>query len=268
MWNAGCGLVCQRLPESERLCAAPDWPRVRRFCRRFHMQKAWCHCAICGHAPPNRVELKTPSGDHRRCWRTNVWLLLLLFFHLKDFRLHFRGCWASPYVCVDSHPHLTALDTLVSAVEQQTGAQQVGLGLHVARVCVEASLWEQQRSVPPVVAVRLLARSPVCVQARVGAPIPVEGHRRRASVQCHPREEALLYQLGPHCRPWVAAPVIRPEGNGERLAFIHQRRQGFLRIDWRGDQMKVSWNHWHGGSAVFAGANAHSVLPENSQLAI
>lgn len=143
-------------------------------------------------------------------------------------------------MCVDSHPHLTALDTLVSAVEHQTGAQQVRLGLHVARICVEASLRKQQRSVPPVVAVRLLTWSPVCVQARVGVPIPVEGHRRRASVQCHPWMEALLYQLWPHCRSSVAAPVIRPKGDGEWLPFIHQRRQGFFRVNWRGNQMKVS----------------------------
>lgn len=142
-------------------------------------------------------------------------------------------------MCMDSHPHLTALDTLVSAVEHQTGAQQVRLGLHIVGVCVHASLREQQRSsLPPVVAVRLLAQSPVSVQGRLGAPVPVEGHRRRAPVQLHARMEALLHQLGPQPRPRVAAPIIRPEGNGERLSLIHQRRQGFLRINWRVEQMK------------------------------
>lgn len=133
----------------------------------------------------------------------------------------------------DPLPHLTALDTFVSFAEHQPGTQQVRLGLHGVGVCVQGPLPEQQRgSVPPVVAVRLFRQSPVCVHARVGAAVPVEGHRRRAPVQVHAGLEALLHQLGPQPRRRVAAPVIRPEGNGERLALIHQRRQGFLRIDW------------------------------------
>lgn len=141
---------------------------------------------------------------------------------------------------MDPLPHLTALDTFVSAVEHQTGAQQVRLGLHGVDVRVQAPLPEQQRgSVPPVVAIRILVcQSPVYVHGRMDAAVPVEGHRCRAPVQVHAGLEALLHQLGPQPRRRVDAPIIGPEGNGERLALIHQRRQGFLRIDWMGERMK------------------------------
>lgn len=142
---------------------------------------------------------------------------------------------------MDPLPHLAALDTFVSAVEHQTGTQQVRLGLHGVDVRVQAPLPEQQRgSVPPVVAIRLLGQSPVRVHGRVDAAVPVEGHRCRAPVQVHAGLDALLHQLGPQPRRRVAAPIIGPEGNGERLALIHQRRQGFLRIAWMGARMKFS----------------------------
>lgn len=51
-----------RVPESARLCAAPGWLRDRRFCRRSRTRTAWCHCATCGRAPPNRAGSKTPGG--------------------------------------------------------------------------------------------------------------------------------------------------------------------------------------------------------------
>jgi len=73
------------------------------------------------------------------------------------------------------HPHLTALGALERAIEDQTGAQQVRRGLRgVALSVQQAPLGEpQRRSVPPVVPVRLLDQGPVCVQGRVGAPVPV-----------------------------------------------------------------------------------------------
>lgn len=141
-------------------------------------------------------------------------------------------------MCAHLHPHLTALDTLVSAVEDQAGAQQLRLGLDIVGFSVQASLGKQQSSgVPPVVTVSLLVQSPVCVQSCVGAPVPVEGHRQWAPVHLHAGMDALVHQ-GPQPRPLVAAPGIRPEGNSEGLGLIHQRRQGFLRINWRGKQMK------------------------------
>lgn len=136
------------------------------------------------------------------------------------------------------HPHLTALDTLVSAIEDQTGAQQVRLGFHTLAFSMQASVRKQQSSsVPPVVTIRLLAQSTLCVQGWVAAPVPVEGQRRRAPVHLHAGVEARRHQR-PQPRPWprVAAPGIWPEGDGEGLRLIHQRRQGFLRINWRGEQ--------------------------------
>ncbi len=153
-------------------------------------------------------------------------------------------CSRTHQQCVHLHPHLTALDTLVSTIEDQTGAQQLRLGLHTVAFSVQASLRKQQSSsASPVVTVSLLVQSPVCVQSCLGAPVPVESHRHRAPVNLHAGVEVLLHQ-GPQPRTRVAAPCIRPEGNSEGLGLIHQRRQGFLRINWREEQnlMKpVTW---------------------------
>lgn len=139
------------------------------------------------------------------------------------------------------HPHLTALDTLVSTVKDETGTQQVGLGLRSVCFPVQASLRKQQSSgVSPVVAVSLLSKNSVRVQGRMGALVPVKGHGRRVPVHLHAGVEILLHQ-GPQRRPRVAAPRVRPEGNGgEGLGLVHQRRQGFLRISWRkGTEMMI-----------------------------
>lgn len=143
-------------------------------------------------------------------------------------------------VNLESHPNLAALDTLVGAVEHQTGAQQVGAALHTVAVCVQASVREAQRCrsrVSPVVPERLLSQSPVCVQSRVvSAPVSVKGHRRRPSVQLHAGVEALRPQ---HRGRVAAAPVVRPEGDGERPTLLRQRGEGFLRVDCRGEGMKL-----------------------------
>lgn len=73
VWTAGCGLKkknktkeeCVMLPASAPLCVVPGWLRVRRFCRTFRTQTAWCRCAICGRGPPTRAEWKTPGGEKR-----------------------------------------------------------------------------------------------------------------------------------------------------------------------------------------------------------
>lgn len=152
-------------------------------------------------------------------------------FYMNDRLLKFKFCV--------SRPHLTALDTLVSTVEDEAGAQQVRLALHPVALGVQPPLRKQQRrGVPPVVTVGLLAQSTLWIQGRVGtAPVPVEGQRRRAPVHLHAGMEALRHQ-GPQPRPRVAAPGVRPEGDGEGLGLIHQRRQGLLRIYWREEQMK------------------------------
>lgn len=75
-----------------------------------------------------------------------------LSFDLNDHLLKFKFCV--------SRPHLTALDTLVGTVEDEAGAQQVRLALHPVALGVQPPLRKQQRrSVPPVVAVGLLAQS-------------------------------------------------------------------------------------------------------------
>lgn len=73
VWTAGCGLKkknktkeeCVMLPASAPLCVVPGWLRVRRFCRTFRTQTAWCRCAICGRGPPTRAEWKTPGREKR-----------------------------------------------------------------------------------------------------------------------------------------------------------------------------------------------------------
>lgn len=136
------------------------------------------------------------------------------------------------------HPHLTALDTLVGPVEDQTGAQQVSGALHPVGLPVEAPVRkEQSSSVPPVLPKGLLTQTPVGVQSWVAAPVSIEGNRPRAPVHLHAGMEALLHQ-GPQPGPRVATPGVRPEGDGKGLSLIHQRRERFLRIDWR-EGMKI-----------------------------
>lgn len=139
-----------------------------------------------------------------------------------------------------SHPHLTALDALVCAAEEGAGAQQVWLGLGAVTLPVQASVRQQQDDgMPPVRVVRVVSQRPLRVQRGARALVPIK--RCWASVHLHAGTEALVHQ-GPEPGPRVAAPRIRPEGNGEGLGLIHQRRQGFLRVHWRAEQrghMKV-----------------------------
>lgn len=132
--------------------------------------------------------------------------------------------------------YLRALYALVSGVEHQTGAQQLRLGLRAAGFCTQASVGEHH--VSPIIPVRILARRPLRVQGRA-APVNVEADRRRPWVHLHGGwAEALLHQRGPQRDPRKAAPIIRAEGDGKRLAVVHHRGHGFLRINWREKQMK------------------------------
>lgn len=98
----------------------------------------------------------------------------------------------------------------------------------------QAPVREQQSGggggVPPVVTVRLLSQNPLGVQARVGGTLlPEEGQRGRAPVHLQARVKTLLHQ-GPQPGPRVAAPGVRPEGDGEGLGLVHRRGQRLLRI--------------------------------------
>lgn len=137
-------------------------------------------------------------------------------------------------------PHLTALDALVSPIDDEARAQQIRLRVHVVGFSVQACLRKQQSSsVPPVVTIGLLSQSSVCIQGRMGASVSVEAYRSRASFYLHSRMEAWLHQR-PQLRPGIAAaPGVRPEWNGEGLSLVHQGRKRFLRISWRGEQIKI-----------------------------
>ena len=128
--------------------------------------------------------------------------------------------------------HLTTLHTLISTIQDQTGAQQVRRGLHFLVFSMQSSLRKQQSSSSSLPPVGLLSQSLLRVQ---GAPVPIKGNSRRASVHLHARMEALLHQ-GPQPGPREAAPRIGPEGDGEGLDVIHQRGQRFLRINCRKKQ--------------------------------
>lgn len=210
------------LPESARLCAAPDWLRDRRFCRTFRTQTAWCHCATCERAPLNRAGWKTPGGQND-CLKSTLIIFVIITSNLK---------WSVAFIS-EAGSYLRALYALVRAVEHQTGAQQLRLGLRAAGFCAQASVGEHH--VPPIIPVRILARRPLRVQGRA-APVNVEADRRRPWVYLHGGwAEALLHQRGPRWGPRrVAAPIIRAEGDGKRLTVVHHRGHGFLRINWRG----------------------------------